>query len=206
MNLDETSPKTEVDVYDIDAFNKDDRDCEQFVPDHVKEIYVYLRHKERTKYPIDPPDYIKCQPNLTWTMRTILIDWLIDVGLKFRLLNDTIHLTMALIDRFLAHSCVVVNCDKLQLVGITIMWIACKVEEVYEPEAADFLYICDRAYMRGQLLTMERTVLNALWDDIYTPTTLHLLNWRGCTVDFLYFYHQKLRQPPFGLRDTYKHI
>ena len=34
-------------------------------------------------------------------MRAILIDWLVDVHLKFKLANETLFLTVNLIDRFL---------------------------------------------------------------------------------------------------------
>lgn len=35
-------------------------------------------------------------------MRTILIDWLIDVHLKFKLVQETLYLTINLIDRYLS--------------------------------------------------------------------------------------------------------
>ena len=38
-------------------------------------------------------------------MRTILIDWLVQVHLRFSLLQETLYLTVAIIDRFLQVSC-----------------------------------------------------------------------------------------------------
>jgi G2/mitotic-specific cyclin-B, other len=35
-------------------------------------------------------------------MRAILVDWLIDVHLKFKLLNETLFLTINIIDRYLS--------------------------------------------------------------------------------------------------------
>ena len=35
-------------------------------------------------------------------MRAILIDWLVDVHLKFKLKDETLYLTVALIDRYLS--------------------------------------------------------------------------------------------------------
>lgn len=34
-------------------------------------------------------------------MRAILIDWLVQVNLKFRLLQETMYMTVGMIDRFL---------------------------------------------------------------------------------------------------------
>jgi len=55
-------------------------------------------------------------------MRAILVDWLVEVTAEFRLRNDTLHLTVNIIDRFL--SLMYVTKEKLQLVGISAMFIA----------------------------------------------------------------------------------
>ena len=38
---------------------------------------------------------------VTGNMRAILIDWLVQVSLKFRLLQETMYMTVGIIDRFL---------------------------------------------------------------------------------------------------------
>jgi cyclin B len=83
-------------------------------------------------------------------MRAILVDWLIEVHYKFKLMPETLFLTMNLIDRFLERSDVLRT--KLQLVGVTAMLIACKYEEIYAPEVRDFVYITDKAYTREEIL------------------------------------------------------
>ena len=42
-------------------------------------------------------------------MRAILVDWLVQVNDKFRLLQETLFLTVSLLDRYLAVSVNVVN-------------------------------------------------------------------------------------------------
>jgi len=79
-------------------------------------------------------------------MRAILIDWLIDVHLKFKLVNETMFLTVNLIDRYLEKS--QVSRQKLQLVGVTAMFIATKYEEIYPPDLRDFVYVTDKAYTK----------------------------------------------------------
>ncbi|RWW79794.1 hypothetical protein BHE74_00011900 [Ensete ventricosum] len=93
-------------------------------------------------------------------MRAILIDWLIEVHYKFELMDETLFLTVNIIDRFLASQSVVRK--KLQLVGVTAMFLACKYEEVSVPVVEDLILICDRAYTKEELLEMERLIINTL--------------------------------------------
>ena len=86
-------------------------------------------------------------------MRAILIDWLIEVHYKFKLLPETLYLTVNLIDRYL-EKCIT-HRSKLQLVGVTSMLIASKYEEIYAPEIRDFVYITDKAYSKEEILRME---------------------------------------------------
>lgn len=48
-------------------------------------------------------DYIeKVQKIVTPTMRAILVDWLVEVAVEYKLLSDTLHLSVSYIDRFLS--------------------------------------------------------------------------------------------------------
>jgi len=84
------------------------------------------------------------QSDINEKMRAILVDWLIDVHLKFKLVNETLFLTVNIIDRYLQRA--EVTRQKLQLVGITAMFIASKYEEIYPPDLRDFVYVTDKAY------------------------------------------------------------
>ena len=93
-------------------------------------------------------------------MRGILIDWLVDVHLKFKLLPETLFLTVNIIDRYLEKNVIVRQ--KLQLVGVSAMLIACKYEEIYAPEIKDFVYVTDNAYTKEDILYMEGIILGSL--------------------------------------------
>ena len=82
-------------------------------------------------------------------MRAILVDWIIEVHLKFKLLPETLFITINLIDRYL--SIVSIKRNSLQLVGVTAMFIASKYEEIYAPEVRDFVYITDNAYSKTEI-------------------------------------------------------
>lgn len=137
-----------------------------FVP-YVEEIYSYLRDRECLFRPV--PHYMDSQGDINSRMRSILINWLIEVHEKFRLRSSTLYLTVSIVDRFL--SVCQVTRSKLQLVGCVAMLLASKFEEIYPPEVQDFVYIADSAYSREEILQMEGNVIRALgWEmSVVTP-------------------------------------
>ena len=106
-------------------------------------------------------------------MREILTDWLIEVHLKFKLLPETLFLTVNLIDRYLSTTSIYRN--KLQLVGVTAMLIASKYEEIYPPIVTDFVYITDNAYTREEILKMEERMLISLQFGIHYTSPYRFL-------------------------------
>jgi len=93
-------------------------------------------------------------------MRAILVDWLVEVHMKFRLTSETLYLCINIIDRYCA--LVTVERTDLQLVGVTALLIACKYEEIYPPEVRDCIYITDRAYTRQDVIDTEAEILRVL--------------------------------------------
>lgn len=106
-------------------------------------------------------------------MRSILIDWLVEVHHKFKLFPSTLWLCVNILDRYLEK--VSIMRSKLQLVGVTALFIACKFEEIYPPEVRDCVYITDYAYDREEVLKMETTILVELNWEILVPTGYHFL-------------------------------
>lgn len=69
------------------------------------------------------PDYIeKVQKDMSANMRGVLVDWLVEVAEEYKLVSDTLYLTMSYIDRFLSFN--VLNRQRLQLLGVSSMLIA----------------------------------------------------------------------------------
>lgn len=68
-------------------------------------------------------DYLdKVQKDVTANMRGILVDWLVEVAEEYKLLSDSLYLSVSYIDRFLSAN--QVSKQKLQLLGISSMFIA----------------------------------------------------------------------------------
>lgn len=62
------------------------------------------------------------QPDVSYTMRTILVDWLVEVAQEYKLQSETLFLAVSFIDRFLSVMSVVKS--KLQLLGTAAMFVA----------------------------------------------------------------------------------
>lgn len=158
----------------VDEKNRSNALC---AVDYVKEIHEHF-HKTEGKYRASAT-YMGRQNDINEKMRSILVDWLVDVHLKFKLLPETLYLAVDIIDRFLDQK--VVSRSKLQLVGVVSMLLAAKYEEIYPPEIKDFIYISANTYTREEILRMERLTLQTLDFQITTPSIYAFLR-RGLQV------------------------
>jgi cyclin B len=140
----------------------DVQNADEYFEDICQELF-----SNEDKYLVDPK-YMSNQSDINHRMRAILIDWLIDVHLKYKLVPQTMYIAVNLIDRYLEKN--ETNRAKLQLVGVTAMFIACKYEEIYPPDLKDFVYITDGAYVKQDVLDMEYKMLKSLEFNITFPT------------------------------------
>jgi len=156
-------------VKDID---EDDGDNPQLCAEYAMETYVYLKQLEARGSV--PSNYLSGCPTND-KMRAVLIDWLIEVQIQFKLLQETLFLTVNTIDRFMALEGKTVPRSKLQLVGVAAMFLVSKIEEVYAPAVSDFVYITDNAYTDVEIRQMELRIIRALNFDLCQPISLNFL-------------------------------
>lgn len=135
-------------------------------PEYAEDIFEYLKAAELKHRP--KHGYMRKQPDITSSMRCILVDWLVEVSEEYRLHNETLYLATAFIDRFLSQMSVLRA--KLQLVGTASMFVASKYEEIYPPDVKEFVYITDDTYSIKQVLRMEHLILKVLSFDLAAPT------------------------------------
>ncbi|XP_039940222.1 G2/mitotic-specific cyclin-B3 isoform X3 [Hirundo rustica] len=138
--------------------------------EYAKEIFEYMREREE-KFVL--PDYMEKQTDISGDMRAILVDWMVEVQENFELNHETLYLAVKLVDHYLVE--VVSMREKLQLIGSTAILIASKFEERCPPCVDDFLYICDDAYKREELIAMEMSILSTLKFDINIPIPYRFL-------------------------------
>ncbi|KAI0490044.1 cyclin-like protein [Xylaria cf. heliscus] len=156
------------DVKDLDS---EDLDDPLMAAEYANEIFEYLRDLECKSIP--NPQYMNHQDDIGWRTRGILIDWLIEVHTRFHLLPETLFLCINIIDRFLSKK--VVQLDRLQLVGITAMFIASKYEEVLSPHVANFKHVADDGFTEEEILSAERFILGVLNYDLSYPNPMNFL-------------------------------
>jgi G2/mitotic-specific cyclin 2 len=100
-----------------------------------------------------------------------------------------LYLALNTIDHFLSTH--IVSLAKLQLVGITYMFLAAKVEEIVAPSAMNFFYCADSSYTEAEILQAEKYILKTLEWSMNYPNPIHFLRQiskaDACTVakDFL---------------------
>ena len=182
VKIEETKPQTkrevrepepvvveipESEIMDLDA---EDIDDPLMVAEYAVEIFDYLRELEKATLP--NPNYMIHQDHIDWSDRDVLNDWLIQVHQRFQLLPETFYLAINIIDRFLSTK--IVQLDKLQLVGITAMFIASKYEEVISPHVSNFTYMA-KDYEDAEILSAERFILQALNYDLSYPNPMNFL-------------------------------
>lgn len=154
-----------------------------FCSDIVKDIVTMYMERERQaeRHPANgqilaSPGYLTYQPEINEKMRMILVDWLIDVHLKFKLNPETMFLAVNIIDRYLScvntkrSSATYVARSQLQLVGITSMLLAAKYEEIWPPEVKECVHISANTYTRDEVIKMERNICAALSFHLTVPT------------------------------------
>ena len=122
--------------------------------------YNLLKEEEKGITPMADYTYLTRQKEINEKMRSILIDWLIDVHFKFGFTDETLFMTISIIDRYLSIN--QITRANFQLLGITALMIACKHEEIDLPKIDDFIYITDNAYVKNEVIKMEEDVLSKL--------------------------------------------
>ena len=142
----------------------------QYVSEYSEDIYKNLLIDEKkfiSKQIIDFL-YMNNQEQINKEMRSILINWLIEVQDKFNYTEQTLFLTISLIDRYSSFKKILRS--EYQLVGIACLFIACKHEEIELPNSKDFLFITENAYTKEELFNMEYKILKPINFEILTST------------------------------------
>lgn len=141
------------------------------VAEYGDEIFDYMRDLESRMRP--NARYMDQQTEIQWSMRGVLMDWVVQVHQRFNLLPETLFLTANYIDRFL--SVKIVSLGKLQLVGATAIFVAAKYEEVNCPTIAEIIYMVDNGYTADELLKAERFMLSMLQFEMGWPGPMSFL-------------------------------
>ena len=78
------------------------------------------------------PNFIMQQQHITDNMRSILVDWLVDVSVHFEVMSETLHFAINYIDRALSR--LQIEKNRLQLVGVSCM----KIADVFNEKSKEY--------------------------------------------------------------------
>ena len=173
-------------VEDFDAKNEDDPN--EF-PEYAMDIFQYYKIREAD---FKVPDYLPDQPEVTNSVRAILVDWMVDIqqGLEFN--HEVLYTSVKMLDIYLSRTQIVK--ERLQLIGATIMWIAFKVDD--RPPSSkidDYVYIGDNSYSAKDMLSLEPELLNTIGFDVGYPLSYRFLRRyaRVCKAEFEILTHAR---------------
>ncbi|NWX18029.1 CCNB1 protein, partial [Aegotheles bennettii] len=157
-------------LFGVEDVDGEDGNDPNLCSDYVKDIYKYLRDLEESQ-PVRPR-YLASQ-EVNGNMRATVIEWLVELQVKFGLRQETLYMAVAILDRYLQDNSVPKK--MLQLVGVTAMFIACKYEEMFRPHIENFVYMTDNTCTKSQICQMEMKILRALDFSLGRPLPPHFL-------------------------------
>ncbi|KAF9303071.1 hypothetical protein BGZ74_004425, partial [Mortierella antarctica] len=136
--------------------------------EYKEEIFQYMKQMEKETMAV--PEHMDLQPELTWDLRPLLVDFLIEIHNHFNLQPETLYLAMNMMDRYLSKR--VVYKKHYQLVGMTSLWISSKYEDSKEklPSVSQLCKLCSNTYDEAAFITMERHILKTLDYGLGHPT------------------------------------
>jgi len=150
-------------------------------PQYSFDAFPYAAEIFRCQFENEMKFFARVGQGINWearmvspAMRTILINWLIEVAEEYKLRRETLFLAVNYVDRFIQLQPNILR-NILQLVGITCLLIASKYEEIEVPRVDELIYITDNTYCAQDILDTEKLILNTLDYDLTVSTVATFL-------------------------------
>ena len=144
------------------------------VSEYAADIYSDMREQEKERK-VDPNYMTKVQSGseIKDTSRAFLIEWLIDVHRKFRLVSETLYVAVYIIDCYLSVESV--KKSELHILGVTALLISTKYEEIYPPRLKELIQVSENKFTKDEILKLEQKVLQTLQFDFNSPSAYRFL-------------------------------
>ncbi|UCS23822.1 uncharacterized protein HLK63_M10923 [Nakaseomyces glabratus] len=133
--------------------------------------YEYLLKLDEDTY---LPDTILNEYSSLRQTRDLLLNWVIKIHQNLKLENETLYMTIDLIDKFLIKKKLPI--EKFQLLGLTCLYIASKYEEVLPPSIFQFALESDGIFDSAEIKESEFNILETLNFKISYPSPIVLLD------------------------------
>jgi hypothetical protein len=142
----------------------------QWVQEYMYDILKNLIDEEKTILFDINPNYFYRQNEINQSMRSILIDWIIDVVNNFNYKDETLYNTIYIIDNYLSKK--IIERKNFQLLGITSLLIASKLNEIYTRKIEDYSFITNNSYSLDDIKHMEEDIAKTLNFNFLAPSCL----------------------------------
>ena len=161
----------------LNQINKENTNIEkikynpQLVQEYSSDIYSYLKENENINYPEYSNNLFSNQKSekINSKTRAIVIDWLAHIHYKLKLKEETLYLSINIMDRFTKKT--PFNLNKYQLISICSFLIASKFEDIYPPDINDLIYASKGTYNKEEIIKTEYEILKTLnFDLLYTSS------------------------------------
>ena len=113
------------------------------------------------------------QTEIKDTQRAFLIEWIIDVHRKFRMAPETLYVAVFMVDTFLSRQ--KVTSSQLHKIGVTVLLVSTKYEEIYPPNIKDLLVVSENKFKKEEIIAMEKEILAKLNYNVTTPSHYRFL-------------------------------
>ena len=140
------------------------------------QLSLRLRQKLETSTSSDAMYMSKVQTDITSKMRYILINWLVELWIRFDCSSKSLFLCVNFLDRYLEQNNV--PRSRLQLIGASCAFLAQKLSEEYSTNAIVFAMCGDGVFTASDLIDMEMSILSCLRFELACPTIC------GCIESF----------------------
>jgi hypothetical protein len=139
------------------------------VKEYSDDILENLIEEEKNKIKINP-NYFHYQYEINPSMRSILIDWIIGIHNQLKLKEETLYISIYILDAYLSKQ--FITKKYFQLLGVTSLFLASKLNEIFIRRITDYSFITNNIYNENEIKNMEKEILKTLNFDILKPTPL----------------------------------
>ena len=166
------SSRTLNDIFKFSFFSEEEKSS--YASEYLNEIYQNLLLEEKY-YNLKPKyGYMKNQNEINSNMRAILINWLIEIDSEFYFKPDTLFKCIMIVDIYLSKN--TISRDKFQLLGVTALFIAFKLNENCQPSVSKFISLTADSYSKAEVISMENNILKCLDYNLIFPTSIDFYN------------------------------
>ena len=166
-NAGKNQPKTEMILNERNESHNSDL---QNVNEYLDEILENLIDEEKNIKCEINPNYFQYQTEINQSMRNILIDWLNEAHIQFNFKDETLYRAIYIMDSYLSKK--FIQRKNFQLLGITSLFIAAKINEIYYRRINDYAFITDNAYTIDDIKIMEVDISKTLNFNFLAPSPL----------------------------------